>query len=503
MSQDLTPIPNSLTGETGSLVTLTTTTSGLTVNVLSDQYKKVRKLVVGETEWWVPGGRPIYRRLPAVSEAYQVYFYADGEIGYCLIPAGRSQFGAGSINVTTNEEKTVLLIYDGTIVWDTGDTPVLKTVVDLAEVGLDSGRWLVAYQRIYSDEPQPFQYSVTDYSLAGADFTVNDSASSAFATALKPNGNPWPYPGQYAFMNQSSDLNWRNFAQTNNSNPYTLKLGATPGFPSWAQPVTAWLEWFSTEFEGSYLPWKLDDIVLRTPLKYSNPPTATLSFYSGDTDNPWSFVQTQDAKLDKDGYYWEFQTDATSQVGWRVDWSSPKIEISSVTVSGEITLLRKPAVPVTRAQLAIYPEHLVPKDVVLCSLAIIDVVESRLVDKDDIRNIATRDYEPVADWLTAFADELLIENYAKVESYAPGFMAPPTLLKSSYYDLEEYDITVSTDDGPCPPAPPTPTEPPVLIEATVSVYPGTLDAKLIGASVYVTPPPGTVNVSGVELKILP
>ena len=178
-------------------------------------------------------------------------------------------------------------------------------------------------------------------------------------------------------------------------------------------------------------------------------------------------------------------------------------EISSITVSGGVTLLRKPAVPVTRAQLAIYPENLAPKDAVLCPLAIIDVVESRLVDKDDIRNIATRDFEPIADWLTAFADEFLIENYTKVKTYAPGFMAPPTLLKTAYYDLEEYGITVNPDDGPCPPAPPVPTEPPVLLEATVSVFPGTLEAKLVSASVFVTPPPGTVVISGIELKILP
>lgn len=503
MSQDLTPVVNPSTGESGTRATITTTTSGLNTSVLSSQYKKARKLVEGETEWWVPLGRPIYRRLPAVSEAYQVNFYADGEIGYCLIPPGRGQFGAGSLNVTTNEEKTVLLIYDGVIVWETGDTPILKTVVDLDQIGLTSGRWLVAYQRIYSDAPQPFEYAVTDYSLAGADIAIGDSASAAYAIAYEPNGNPWPYPGQFAFLNQNPDLNWVNYTQTENSNPISAVNGVTPGFPDWAQPVNGWLEWFTTEFEGTYLPWKLDEIVMRTPLKFANPPTASLYFYTGDETTPWGFVQEQSAKLDSNGYYWEFQTDATPQVGWRVEWPDPKISVSSVEVSGQITLLRKPSVPVTRSQLAIYPENRVPKDAILCRLAIIDVVDSRLVDKDDIRNIATRDFEPIADWLTAFADEMLIDNYAKVKAYAPEFMSPPTLLKSAYFDLEEYGILVSDEEPPCPPTPPIPSDPPVLTEARVSVFPPDLVATLTRVSVFVTPPPGTVTINGIKLRPLP
>lgn len=501
MSQALTPIANS-DGEYGSLQTIATQTSGLTTAVLSPQYKAAKELVVGETEWWVPGGRPIYRRLPAVGEAYQTFFFADGEIGYCYIPPGRNQFGAGSLFVSSNEEKSVLLIYDGTIVWETGTTKVLKTVVDLANIGVESGRWIVAYQRIYNDDPQPFAYEVTDFSLAGIDMEVDDSASAAFRIAELPNGNPWPYPGRFAFFNQDPLLNWKNYTQIENSNPISAVGGVTPGFPDWLMPVNGWIQWFSTKFEGAPLLWKLDDIVLRSPQKFRTPPSATLYFATSDPETPWAFVQSQDAKLDSEGWYWEFQTDADAQFGWRVEWSDNRIEISSVTVSGNISLLKKPSTPVTRAQLAMYPEYRVPEDAVLCRLALINVDRGRLVKSEDIRNIATRDFEPIADWLTEFADEMLIENFAKVKAYAPDFMAPPILLRGSYFDLEEYDITVDSTDGPCPPKPPVPTDPPILIRAEVSVYPS-LDAKLIGAEVFVTPPPGIVLISGIELKILP
>ena len=66
------------------------TTNGL----YSPQYIKAKRLELRPTEW-VPGGRPIYKRLPLAGQTYQVSFENDGEIGYVYISSGSKSVGAG------------------------------------------------------------------------------------------------------------------------------------------------------------------------------------------------------------------------------------------------------------------------------------------------------------------------------------------------------------------------------------------------------------------------
>ena len=68
MSQQLTSISGGITPE------VQTTLRTSRINLLSPQYIEAKSLESRPTEW-VPGGRPIYRRLPAVSETYQIDFF--------------------------------------------------------------------------------------------------------------------------------------------------------------------------------------------------------------------------------------------------------------------------------------------------------------------------------------------------------------------------------------------------------------------------------------------
>jgi hypothetical protein len=466
MSQELTPLPNS-SGIVGLTPTIVTTIQQPRFKAYSPEYKEVKKLFLQPTQW-VPGGRPIYRRLPAASETYQVDFFADGSVGYVYIPLGNDQFGGGSLYVNQSENLDALLIEDGVIVWEEGTTPVFKTIVDFREIGLESGRFLVCYQLLYDDAPEPLPFLVTDYSLAGLDFSVQDSASYVFLSSGEPNGNAWPHPGTNAFLPSSSDLSWKNFLDPVNRTPQATS-GVIPGIPTEYQPLLCWLEW------SSPYPWKLNVITMRCPLE-GKLPEATLSYK--DTNGDWYFVQSTDARYDTNGAYYQFTTDTAPQTAWRVEWpSETKIEIEDITVSGVLTLLSKPSTERARAQLAIYPTNLVPKDETLCRLAIINVNSFELqrndrgeILKEDIRNIATRDYEPVADWLTEFWDEQLIRGQEKVAAYSPVFMAPPTLLRTSYFDLEKYGVDITYEPPPFPPSPPRPTEV-NLISVSVSLYP--------------------------------
>lgn len=497
MSQKLTPISSS-TGTMGLTPTIVTTTTQPRQTAYSNEYKATRSLSKQPTQW-VPDGRPIYRRLPGASETYQVDFFADGGLGYVLIPPGQPQFGAGSMYVSVPESLDSLLIYDGLIVWEVGTTPVFKTIVDFNEIGLESGRFLVCYQLLYDDAPEPLPFQVTDFSLGGQDFEVNDSASSVFLTTAKPNGNAWPYPGINAFAPASQNLSWKNFLGPVNRVPQA-NSGIQPGVPEEFQPLLCWLEW------SSPLPWKLDSITLRVPID-GEAPNASLYY---KTEGEWKLVQTTQIATDSTGRYYQFLTNTDPQLEWRVEWpEKTKMEISDITVSGILNLYSKPSTSRARAQLAIYPTNLVPENETLCRLAIINVNSFELQKNergeiliDDVRNIATRDYEPVADWLTEYWDEQLIRNFEKVYAYTPGFMAPPTLLKSSYFDLESYGINVNNEDPVYPPVPPEPLGTVTLIGASVVLEPPLVEtfevSVLVGA-----PDPGPSQITDLIGEVIP
>ena len=498
MSQNLTPVPSS-TGVVGISPQLATTVNPQRVKLLSEQYKQAKGLRAQPTEW-NPIGRPIYGRLPAASEQYQLDFFEEGGKGYVLIPRGNDQFGPGSLYVNQSENRDVLLIEDGVIVWEEGTTPIYKTFVDFREVGVDDGRYLICYQLIYDDAPEPLPFQVEDYCLAGLDFNVNDSSSDNFRRSDDV-ADPWPFPGINLFAQASDGLNWQNFIDLVNRTPGT-QAGVKPGMPDYEQPVTSWVEW------ESVLPWKLDTIKIRTDA-VENVPACSLSVASLDSDESWELVQQQEAKRDGTGFYWEFQTDLVPQKKWRLDWGfNVRTSATQLTVSGLLYIATKPTAPRPRAQLAIYPTNLVPEDESLCRLAIVSVDNYQIpyrpngeLFKDDIREIINRDYEPIADWLTQYWDEQLVSLWEDVKEFTPRFMAPPTLLGYSYLSLEKVGISVDSAPLPYPPTPPVSREI-NFIAASVSLVPPLPElTSLSGATVTLISPTTQPLISSITISV--
>lgn len=502
MSQNLTPISNS-TGVVGLTPQLNTTVNTQQrIKIFSPQYKDAKGLSVQPTQW-NPVGRPIYGRLPAASEQYQLNFFEESGRGYVFITRGGDLFGPGSMYVGQSENLDVLLIEDGTIVWEEGTTPVYKTFVDLRELGVDDGRYLICYQLIYDDEPQPLPFQVEDYCLAGLDFSVTDSSSKSFERS-GDQANPWPFPGINMFALAEQGLEWKNYIDIVNHSP-GAQAGIKPGFPDYEQPLLSWVAWESA------LPWKLDTIKVRTTLT-ANVPPCSLYIDSADASDPWELVQQNQALLDSEGYYWEFQTDMVPQLKWKLDWGAiNRVDALKLTVSGQLYIPSKPSVPVPRAQLAIYPTNLIPKDESLCRLAIISVDNFTIATKpngelfkDDVREIINRDYEPIANWLTQYWDSQLISLWEDVKAFSPRFMAPPTLLKTSYLGLEKYGVNINDGPPPYPPLPPTASEvnliavnvslvPPLpeetsLVDATVSFFSSSVPSQITGITLDVVDP---------------
>ena len=414
MSQQLTPTNGGLIPE------VQTTLRPSRINLLSPQYIEAKNLESRPTEW-VPGGRPIYRRLPAISETYQIDFFnivpesnvGPGyieEIGYVFVPWGESALGSSSVLVSVSESKGDLIVSSGNLVWKQGKTFVYPALINLEVLDVLNGKYDLAYQLIYNDEPLPYQYSVTDFALTGLPLTITASTDSITG---------WRYPAVNAFLDTTT-LNW------STEDSY---------YPSYAQPTSSYIQW------DSALAQSYTSITLRCPTGTAYTGTATLYYVNNGV---LSEVTSTEVSSDTTGQYFTLNiTEQVLQTGWRVEFSSTKISIQSITITGVITLLEKPSVSVPRASLVLYPSGTLPVGETFCSLAEITVNNEFQVTKlKDTREIIRRDYTPVADWLTKPFDTDLINLYEEVSTYPTTWMNPPTAMKQEYAGLTQYQVIV-------------------------------------------------------------
>jgi hypothetical protein len=429
MTQQLNPLNG------GVVPQIQTAVATQRLNVLSDPYIRSKGLQSRPTEW-ITAGRPIYRRLPATAETYQVDFFnivnesnivgntsvdkVIEEVGYVYVPYGFSVNGPFSAEVVTSDTREDLLIKSGEIVWKYGKVQVLPTIVNIKVLDALSGKYDVAYQLVYDDSPIPKLYEVSDFALTGLPLNITASTDAVIG---------WRYPAVNAFLN-SSEKFW---------------LNEDSYFPSFAQPTTSYIQWTSS------LTQSYKRVTLRCPPGTAYSGTATLSYVDGNVLTP---VSTVEVSSDSVGLLFSFEVERPDwQTGWNVSFSSPKVSIQSITVSGAITLLEPQAALSPRATLVMYPVGTLPATVVnsdgkeitaaYCKLAEVDIDSNYEVTRvQDTRSIIHRDYVPVADWLTAPFDEDLINLFEQVSNYDSLWMAPTSCLKQEYANLSTDKIIV-------------------------------------------------------------
>jgi hypothetical protein len=422
MSQNLVPLDGGRT----QVVVSPTYTPGFN---LSPQYTTVKKLTPAPTEW-IPGGRPIYDRLPSASELYKLYFGPDDSYAYVYIPPGFSSLGVGSMQVEASGENKYMVIQSGVVVWKYGQNPINSVIVDLQLLDMRSTRYLIAYQLFYDDSVFAAEYSVEDFSLAGYEMNVGSGTDTVIG---------WRYTPVYAFTDSDTET-WRNYDGM---------------FPTYSDEAS--LYWQS-EYSHAY-----SSIKLRCPANSAVSGTASLYYQvcpaSNEVEiyctNPeWDFQYTVEVKRDSDGQYFEFPIQYPSQqYGWKVTWSDPKVSIKNITVSGVLTLKRKPVTPLIYCQLVAYPENVVPETItnlegeevplILCKLAYVDVNNVYQIEKiQDIRETVNTSYQPIADWLTKTWDENLINLYTQVENFPTLWMNPETCMKQEYLTLSDSLVVV-------------------------------------------------------------
>lgn len=399
------------TSVNGGVVDVQTTTGAQGTQQVSRQFVSANNLQTRPTEW-IAGGRPIYRRLPAVNQTYQVDFDADGEIGYCFIPWGEGIFGPVSIEVVATDTKSGIFVKGGVIVWKYGRNPVIPTLVDFTVLDVSPGKYLVGYDLVYDNAPFEAIYEVDAFALTGEELNITSSTDSVVG---------WRYPTVNAFLNGTT-TSWKN-------NDTFL--------PTYAQPTSAFLQWVSP-LASAYT-----SITLRCPSNTVITGSASLYYTLNGID---SIASTVDISSDTTGQFFAFTDLSPSfQTGWKVEFTDSSASIQSIVVAGQVTQIRRPSGPVPKAALAMYPSFEPPADRVFCALAYVDVGNGHRVEAiQDIRNVTHRNLEPVANWLTTFWDENLISLYETAKTFATTWMAPTTALKGEYVNLEKEGVILST-----------------------------------------------------------
>lgn len=414
-----------------------TNTAALPGTFLSSQYSSVYKLDPLPTEW-VPGGKPIYNRLPGVSERYRKDFPFDDNVAYVYVPPQVSQSGQISMKVEASGENKFIVIQGGTIVWKYGAIPTDPVIVDLEQVGIGSAKYLIAYQLYYDDSPVKAQYEVSDFNLNGYRMDIRSNTDSVVG---------WRYTPDLAFL-QSGSVYWGNYDGK---------------FPAYSQEAV--LSWQLP------LPAAFSKITLRCPLNTVYTGTATL--YYATCPDPgaefceypdWTFVNTVEVSKDTESQYFEFNIETPVNCkGWKVVWTDDKMSIRSILVSGVLTLEKKPAAFQTKYALVAYPLNSIPTKfingegqevpLILCELAYVDIDDSfQILKIQDRRQIVLTSYEPVAEWLTRFWDSNLTHLFDSYSDFSKNWMNPVSSMRQEYDQLGGEGIVV--DYGVCP-NPPT------------------------------------------------
>lgn len=392
---------------------------------LSRQYAEVKNLTPSPTEW-TEGGRPIYGRLPQV---YKVLFDSDPQSAYVYVPVGVPAVGPGSLQVESSGENKFLVIQAGVLVWKEGTVPLNSVIVDLQLVGLKSTRYFIGYQLYADDSPFAAQYSVEDYSLAGSEMNLLSSTDPVPG---------WRYQPAFAFSN-SENFYWSNYD------------GLFPDYLG--SPFLCW----QTEYPSAY-----SSLKLRCPPRTAYTGTASLYYQLCSSSGvekycsqpEWVLQDTVPVQVDPQGQFFEFNLpDPSFQTGWKVEWTDSKIAIQSVTVSGTVTLFRRPTVPLTYCQLVAYPQNAVPDKtlnsigeevpVTVCGLAIVETNNIyEVTSVTDIRETINGEFQPIADWMTRTWDKKLIDLRREVLNFPEFWMNPESCVKQEYLEFEENLITV-------------------------------------------------------------
>lgn len=375
----------------GKIVTKPLVDGFAKVQVANPEALDILSLNPVDTVWGRATGRPIYDRLPGVSEAYKEEYFGEVGRGFVYIePKFGTSVGPGSLEVGAwQEDPRVLIVYNGTITWAYGQVPTTTLAINLETViagGIQDGSYQVGYylNRISPDEVRYSKYFVEDYSL-GASQTIYEANREA------------KYHPVLSMFSEPSDGSWTP-SEFNETGMYDGGSIVTMDF---TEAVVA------NRF----------DLIATSPSLSS----AKCALYSSNDAIVWDL---EESVSPRDGRWSLSSGRETGARYFRFFFWDGLADISEVRYSGEaIFQNQRPTGPTSEAEIFLegeFDDILRPHIV----LAIISVKNYEIIDIRDVRSQTSRKYEPVASWLTDFQDQTLRTLITNIEDYSTLYMSP-------------------------------------------------------------------------------
>lgn len=363
-----------------------------------------------KTVWGWDFGRPIYDRLPAITEQYKKGYEGDQAYVY-LDPRSPAYEGPGSSEVVAFLDRpNVLAAESGTITWKMGQlsTPGFEVDIDQAleeNTRFPDGQYQVGYELSYevptSDSP------IEGYALAHTDGSTLGKANIAVAAS----GGSELHEVYQAINKLARETSWWPGATTD-----------------------AGRYW-----EGSWL--VMDFMAPVTPERFvvaSDPnepdPTAIMALYFSDDAIIWH----KDQQVGSRGKGWDVTVlDQQEHRYWKLFFWDGTASVASIVFSGT-AYFPDPRVsgPVQTATPYIdLMSSEPPEDYIL--LAGFEVKSGKIGSLVDYRVFTNRKYEPVSSWVTEFQDTSLRCLFDSVTDYSELYMAPPTADYHFYSELDD------------------------------------------------------------------
>lgn len=428
----------------GLIKTKTFAESFLTTSILDERATKVLNLEPVPTVWGRKNGRPIYDRLPGVSEAYREEYAGEVGTGLVYIDPQRGVYrGAGSLEVGAwQDDPRVLVINSGVITWAKGQIPTSTLALNLETVidgGVEDGSYQVGYylDEEVTPEAGATQFSVEAYSLAASStiFTTNRAAKD------------------YPLSSALSDYSTSYWTPSNNNDAGPYSDGS----------------WIVFDFTTEVVAASFELVAPNSTLA-----TARCALYRSNDAISWELA---DSVSSREGV-WTLSNGGALARYYRIYFWGGKTALSKVRYTGNaIYPNRQPTGPVSSAKIFLEPEFdQIDRPHIL--LGLITVRNFEIAETRDVRRFTSRKYEPVASWLTDFQDSTLRKLITDIVEYSDRYLAPSTAASGFYEDLSATGIVLAPETS-------TPT---ILFPGEIELKPPTEVFGQAVASSVVNPP---------------
>lgn len=371
--------------------------------IATEEALDILKLQPIPTVWARNSGRPVYDRLPAISQQYKKGYDRDQAYVY-LEPKFGKPFGAGSLQVGKREnEQNILFVESGEITSALGPAKVGAYEVDISTLDFGNGLIDGVYQVGYILSKEIPEAGSDRYSLIRVENSELGLAYISVGVSSATRGNE----------------GYRAISETGSWVPNSLAEAGSyePG------------SWFVIDFQESV---QAEEFVVVADLDEAVP-TSKVALEWSDDAIVWNKVEQKDPT--DNGWVVSAEKEEKHRY-WKLFFWDDKVAVKQILYTGE----------------ALFPDNRISSEVIVATpylenffdeiegnyllLASIEVKNNRVGTITDYRRISTVRYDPVADWLTSFQDDNLNCLFDDVEKYSAKFLAPPT---ADYHLYEELD----------------------------------------------------------------